>query len=112
MRKMIVAAVAALALVSGAAVAQSGFVGEEVTDRDGMWVGTVTDVTMDDSSAMTLTGVVIKTNTGSFLAPPSRLMFNAEGKLILDASSAQIAAMPQFGGDSAESAKGEGGGSN
>jgi sporulation protein YlmC with PRC-barrel domain len=110
MRKLILAAVAVFGLVGGAAVGQSGFVGADVTDKDGMMVGTVTDVMMSEASALTITGVVIKTETSSFVAPPAKLSFDAAGELVLDATSEEIAAMPQFGGDSAESSKGDAGG--
>lgn len=112
MRKFILAAVAAFSLIGGAAVAQSGFMGAEVIDNEGMMVGTVSNVMLSDDSAMTITGVVVKTQTSSFVAPPAKLAFNAEGKLVLNATSEQIAAMPQFGGDSADMSKGGGNQSN
>lgn len=116
MRKTLLAAVAVISMMTGTAMAvdtmQGGLVGSPVMDTGGNMIGSVTNVLLSDDSDMTVTGVVIMGQTGSYVVPPRKLTHAMGGGLTLNATPEEVAAMPVFGGDSAGEAKGEGGSGN
>lgn len=110
MRKTLLAAVAVVSLMAGTAMAQStmsgGLIGVPVMDTGGNMIGSVTNVILGDDADMSVTGVVIKGQTGSYVVPPRKLTHADGGGLTLNATPEEVAAMPVFGGDSAGEAKG------
>lgn len=113
MRKTLLAAVAVISMMTGAAMAAStmtgGLIGVPVMDTSGNMIGSITNVILGDDVDMSVTGVVIKGQTGSYVVPPRKLTHADGGGLTLNATADEVAAMPVFGGDSAGEAKGEGG---
>jgi sporulation protein YlmC with PRC-barrel domain len=117
MRKTLFATAAALALLGGAAAAETtsntittlpadtnSIIGKTITDASGTVVGVVSDVQLNDDR--TLQGVIIKDTTGSFVAPPGRIIWNTDGTLRLNATAEEIRLMPVFGGDAVGEGKG------
>lgn len=121
MQKTLIAAAAALSLLAVAPVMAetvtstittlptdtSTIIGKTITDSSGTVVGVVSDVQLNDDR--TLQGVIVKDTTGSFVAPPGRIIWNTDGTLRLNATADEIRLMPVFGGDGVGEGKGEGG---
>lgn len=117
MRKSLIAAIAAAALFGGAAAADTtsstittlpadtgSIIGKTITDASGTVIGVVQDVQLNDDRS--LQGVVINDTTGSFVAPPARVIWNTDGTLRLNATADEIRLMPVFGGDAVGEGKG------
>ena len=87
MRKTLLAAVAVVSMLAGSAMAAStmtgGLIGEPVMDTAGNMIGSVTNVLLGDDADMSVTGVVVKGQTGSYVVPPRKLTHAAGGGLTL-----------------------------